>query len=50
MPMEGDMPMIVEEDVEIVGKMMMVSRSPMIDKLLFSIIIRVCFVYELCLV
>jgi len=50
MPMEGDMPMIVEEDVEIVGKMMMVSRSPRIDKLLFSIIIRVCFVYELCLV
>jgi len=45
MPMEDDLPMIVEEGVGIVGKMMMVCRSPRIDKLMFSIIIRVCFVY-----
>ena len=45
MPMEDDMPMIVEEGVGIVGKMMVVCRSPRIDKLMFSIIIRVCFVY-----
>ena len=50
MPMEDDMPMMVEEGVGIIGKMMMVCRSPRIDKLLFSIIIRVCFVYGFCLV
>ena len=50
MPMEDDMLMMVEEDIGIVGKMMMVCRSPRVDKLLFSIIFRVCFVYELCLV
>jgi len=43
------MPMLVEEDVGIIRKMM-VCRSPRIDKLLFSIIIRVCFVYGFCLV
>ena len=50
MPMEDDMPMMVEEDIGIVGKMMTVCRSPRVDKLLFSIIIRVCFVYGFCLV
>ena len=45
MPMENDMPMIVEEGVGIVTKMMMVCRSPRIDKFMFSIVIRVCFVY-----
>ena len=50
MPMEDDMPMVVEKDVGIIGKMMMVCRSPRIDKLLFSIIIRVYFVYGFCLV
>jgi hypothetical protein len=49
MMMEDDMPMLVEEDVGIIRKMM-VCRSPRIDKLLFSIIIRVCFVYGFCLV
>ena len=39
------MPMIVEEGVGIVGKMMVVCRSPRIDKLMVSIVIRVCFVY-----
>jgi len=45
MPMEGDLPMIAEEGVGIVEKMMTVRRSPRVDKLMFSIIIRVCFVY-----
>jgi len=48
--MEDDMLMMVEEDIGIVGKMMMVCRSPRVDKLLFSIIIRVCFVYGFYLV
>ena len=45
MAMEDDIPMIVEEGVGNIGKMMMVCRSPRVDKLMFSIIIRVCFVY-----
>jgi len=45
MPMEDDMPMIVEEGVGIVGKIMVVCRSPRIDKLMISIVIKVCFVY-----
>ena len=44
MPMKDDMPMMMEEGVGIIGKMMTACRSPRIDKLLFSIIIRVCFV------
>jgi len=44
------MPMIVQEGVGIVGKMMMVCRSPRIGELMFSIVIRVCFVYGFCLV
>ena len=50
MPMKDDMLMMMEEGVGIVEKMMMASRSPRIDELLFSIIIRVCFVYRFCLV
>jgi len=50
MPIEDDMPMMMEEDVGIIGEMMMVCRSPRIDKLLFFIVIRVCFAYEFCLV
>jgi len=44
------MPIMVEEGLGIVGKMMVVCRSPRVDKLMFSIIIRVCFVYEFRLV
>ena len=50
MPMEGDLPMIAEEGAVIVGKIMMVCRSPRVDKLMFSINIRVCFVYGFYLV
>ena len=39
------MPMIVEEGVGIIGEMM-VCRSLGIDKLMFSIVITVCLVYE----
>jgi len=44
------MPIMVKEDVGIIEKMMMVCRLLRIDKLLFSIIIIVCFVYGFCLV
>ena len=50
MPMEDDMPMIVEEGVGIIGKIVVVCRSPRIDKLIISIVIRVCFVYGFCLI
>jgi len=48
MPMEGDLPMIAEGGVGIVDRMVTVCRSPMVDRLTFSIAIRVCFVYGLC--
>jgi len=48
--MKDGMPMMVKEDVEVVGRTMVVCRSPRIDKLLFSIIVRVYFMYEFCLV
>jgi len=41
--MEDDMPMMVKEDVGIIEGTVVVYRSPMIDKLLFSIIVRVYF-------
>jgi len=44
------MPMMVKKDVGIVGKTMVVCRSPRIDKLLFSIIVRVYFMYEFYLI
>jgi len=50
MPMKDGMPMMVEEDVEVVGRTMVVCRSSRIDKILFSIVVRVYFMYELCLV
>jgi len=48
--MEGDLPMIVKEDMEVVRGTMVVCRSPRMDKLLFSIIARVYFMYEFCLI
>ena len=50
MPMEDDVPMIVEEGVGIVGKIVVVCRLPRIDKLMILIVIRVCFVYGFCFV
>jgi len=40
------MPMMVKEDVGVVRETVVVCRSPRIDKLLFSIIVRFCFAYE----
>ena len=50
MPTEDDMPMMVKEDVESSGGTMVVCRSSKVDKLLFSIIVRVYFMYEFCLI
>jgi len=41
------MPMMVKEDMGVVGRTMVVCRSPRIDKLLFSIIVRVYFMYNI---
>jgi len=46
MLMEGDLPMIAEEGARIVNRMVTVCRSPMVDRLMFSIVIRVCFTYR----
>jgi len=46
MSMEFDLPMMVKEDVGVVGKTMAVCRSLRMDVLLFSIIGRVCFTYK----
>jgi len=45
MPMEDSVPMVVEEVVGVVEKMTMVCRLPRVDKFMFFIIVRVCFVY-----
>jgi len=45
MPMEGDLPMIAEEGAGIVNRIVTVCRSPMVDRLMFSIVTRVCFTY-----
>jgi len=50
MPMEDDMPIMVKEDVGVVGNTMAVCQSLRMDVLLFSIIGRVCFTYESCLI
>ena len=47
MPMEDDMPMMMEEDVRIVRKLTVMCRSPRIDRLLFSIIIRSLFCIQI---
>ena len=50
MPMEDDLPMMVKEDVGVIVGTMVVCRSSRIDKLMFSIIVRVYFIHEFCLV
>jgi len=50
MPMEDDMPLMVKEDMGVVGRTMVVCRSARIEKLLFSIIVGVYFMYEFCLI
>jgi len=48
--MEDDMPMMVKEDVRVVGRTMLMCRLPRIDKLLLSIIVRIYFLYEFYLI
>jgi len=50
MLMITDMPIMVKEDMGVIRRTMVVCRSPMIDKLLFSIIDRVYFMYEFYLI
>jgi len=45
MAMKGDSPMITKGGAGIVDRMVMVCRSVVVDKLMFSIVIRVRFVY-----
>ena len=45
MAMKGDLPMITKGGTGIVDRMVMVCRSVVVDKLMFSIVIRVCFAY-----
>jgi len=42
--------MLVKEDMGVIRETMVVCRSPRIDRLLLSIIVRVYFMYEFCLV
>ena len=44
MLMEGDLPMVADEGVGLAEEKMTVHRPPRMDKLMFSIVIRVCFV------
>jgi len=48
MAMKGDLPMITKGGAGIVDRMVMVCRSVVVDKLMFSIVIRVCFSYRFC--
>jgi len=50
MPIEDDVPMMAKEDVEVVGRTMMMCRSSWMDKLLFSIIGRVYLTYKFFLI
>ena len=45
MAIRGGSPMVTKKDVGIVDQVMVVYRSIVEDKLMFSIVIRVCFVY-----
>ena len=46
MAMKGDLPMITKGGVGIVNRMVVVCQSAVVDKLMFSIVIRVCFTYR----
>jgi len=42
--------MVIEKGVGVVDRVMVVNRSVVEDNLMLSIVIRVCFVYEFCLI
>jgi len=43
--MKGGLPMVMEKSTGVVNQLMVVYRSVVEDDLMFSIVIRVCFVY-----
>jgi len=45
MAMKGGLPMVMEKGTEVVDQLMAVCQSVVEDDLMFSIVIRVCFVY-----
>jgi len=45
MAMRGDSPMVTKGGVGIVDRVGMMYRLVVVDKLMFSIVIRVCFAY-----
>ena len=48
MATRGDLPMDTKGGVGIVDQMVMVCRSVVVDRLMFSIVVRVCFAYGFC--
>jgi len=48
MDMRGGLPMVTKRDARIVDQVVVVYRSVMEDKLMFSIVIRVCFICGFC--
>jgi len=48
--MRGGLPMVMEKGAGVVDRLMVVYRSVVEDDLMLSIVIRVCFVYEFCLI
>ena len=50
MTVRGGLPMVVEEDAGVVDWLVVVYRSVTVDSLIFSLVIRIRFVYEFCLV
>jgi len=45
MPMKGSLPMIAEGGMGLAENRMTVRQPPRMNKLMFSIVVRVCFVY-----
>jgi len=48
MAVKGGLPMVMEKSVGVVDRLVAVYRSVVEDDLMFSIVIRVCFVYGFC--
>ena len=45
MTVEGGLPMVMEKDAGVAGWLITAYRSVVEDSLIFSLVIRVCFVY-----
>ena len=48
MMVKGGLPMVMEKGAGVVDRLMAVYRWVVEDDLMFSIVIRVCFVYRIC--